>query len=110
MFVKVQSRRATTRKNEDPGSRSEGHPAMVEKRRQAAAVPNHVRSKTGLPGNRLKSIPLRRRLDMDAAGDGADFDAAAGSADMGAQGVFVLIFDDDGEVGPDLAGDGFGGV
>ncbi len=46
---------------------------------------------------------------MDAPGDGADFDAAAGSADVGAEGVLVLIFDDDGEIGTDLARDGFGG-
>ncbi len=46
---------------------------------------------------------------MDAAGDGADFNAAAGSADVSAEGVLVLILDDDGEVGANLSGDGFGG-
>ena len=45
---------------------------------------------------------------MDAAGDGANFDAAARSADMGAKGMPVLVFDDDGEVSANFAGDGFG--
>jgi len=48
-------------------------------------------------------------LDADAAGDSADFDAAAGSADMGAKGMLVLVFDDDRNIGPNFSGDGFGG-
>jgi len=48
-------------------------------------------------------------LDADAAGDGAYFDAAAGSADMGAKRMLVLVFDDDGKIGANFAGDGFGG-
>ena len=48
-------------------------------------------------------------MDTDAAGDGADFDAAAGSADMSAKGMLVLVFDDDGKIGANFTGDGFGG-
>ena len=48
-------------------------------------------------------------MDADAAGDGADFDATAGSADMGAKRMLVLVFDDDGKIGANFTGDGFGG-
>jgi len=48
-------------------------------------------------------------LDADAAGDGADFDAAAGSADTSAKRMLVLVFDDDRNIGANFSGDGFGG-
>jgi len=48
-------------------------------------------------------------LDADAAGDGADFDATAGSADMGAKRMLVLVFDDDGKIGANFAGNSFSG-
>src|SRR5258707_142884 len=48
-------------------------------------------------------------LDADAARDGADFDATAGSADMGAKRMLVLVFDDDRNIGANFSGDGFGG-
>src|SRR5882762_8059121 len=52
---------------------------------------------------------LRGGLDANAAGDGADFDATAGSADMGAKRMLVLVFDDDRNIGANFSGDGFGG-
>src|SRR5256885_8035463 len=52
---------------------------------------------------------LRGGLDADAAGDGADFDATAGSADMGAKRMLVLVFDNDRNIGANFSGDGFGG-
>ena len=45
---------------------------------------------------------------MDAAGDGADFDATAGRPDVGAEGMFVLVLDDNREIGANLARDRFG--
>ncbi len=47
-------------------------------------------------------------MDADAAGDGANFDAAAGSADMGAKRMLVLVFDDNGKIGANFARDCFG--
>src|SRR5215470_17016069 len=52
---------------------------------------------------------LRRGLDVDAAGDSADFDAAAGSPKVCAQGMLVLIFNNDGKIRAYPAGNGFGG-
>src|SRR5258708_7262869 len=43
------------------------------------------------------------------AGDGGDFDAAAAGPDARAERMFALLFDDDGNVGLDFAGDGVGG-
>src|SRR5260370_33454863 len=44
-----------------------------------------------------------------SAGDGVDFDAAAAGPDACAERMFALLFDDDGNVGLDFAGDGVGG-
>src|SRR5262249_24450928 len=62
---------------------------------------------SGLPV--LLECKLGRGLDVDAAGDSADFNAAAGSAEMSAKGMLVLVLDHDGEIGADFPGDGFGG-
>src|SRR5260370_19683759 len=43
------------------------------------------------------------------AGDGLDFDAAAAGPNACAERMFALLFDDDGNVGLDFAGDGVGG-
>src|SRR5712691_4883846 len=47
--------------------------------------------------------------EADFAGDGVDFDAAAAGPDACAKRMFALLFDDDGNVGLDFAGDGVGG-
>src|SRR5713101_3402096 len=47
--------------------------------------------------------------EANFAGDGVDFDAAAASADAGAERMLALLFDHDGNVGLDFAGDGVGG-
>src|SRR5712692_1828111 len=47
--------------------------------------------------------------EANFAGDGVDFDAAAAGPDARAERMFALLFDDDGNVGLDFAGDGVGG-
>src|SRR5712691_165962 len=47
--------------------------------------------------------------EADFAGDGVDFDAAAAGPDACAKRMFALLFDHDGNVGLDFAGDGVGG-
>src|SRR5713226_7730242 len=47
--------------------------------------------------------------EANFAGDGVDFDAAAAGPDACAKRMFALLFDDDGNVGLDFAGDGVGG-
>jgi hypothetical protein len=47
------------------------------------------------------------RADVDAAGDGVDFHSSRGIADVGAQGMFALLFDDYRKAGADIAGHGF---
>src|SRR5260370_121241 len=47
--------------------------------------------------------------EANFAGDGVDVEGAAAGPDACAERMFALLFDDDGNVGLDLAGDGVGG-
>ena len=56
--------------------------------------------------------PYNGRLDsadVYGAGDGVDFHASSGIANVGAKGMFALLFDDDWKAGADITGHGFRG-
>src|SRR5271168_5019512 len=63
-------------------------------------------------GTRMWLDPEERllgALDIDAAGDGVNFDAASTVAHVGAERVLALLFNHDRNLGANLAGDGAGG-